>query len=84
MTINDKIRDEKLQYNINKEAAKNIGITNGKIDKYEYKKGKKYYLPSKAKLENKPSLYIPFLGKLTKNKEKLFRIRLKKLTSKSN
>ena len=36
MTINDKIRDEKLQSNINREAAKISALSSGKIDKYEY------------------------------------------------
>ena len=36
MTINDKIKDEKLQYNINQEAAKISTLSSGKIDKYEY------------------------------------------------
>ena len=36
MAIGDKIRDEKLQYNINKEAAKISSLPSGKIDKYEY------------------------------------------------
>ena len=36
MTIGDKIRDEKLQYDINKEAAKISPLSSGKIDKYEY------------------------------------------------
>ena len=35
MTINDQIRDEKLQYDINREAAK----ISGKIHKYEYLTG---------------------------------------------
>ena len=39
MTIDDKIRDEKLQYDINKEAAKISALTFGKIDKYEYLTG---------------------------------------------
>ena len=34
----DKIRDEKLQYDINREAAK-IALQSGKIDKYEYLTG---------------------------------------------
>ena len=33
MTIGDKIKDEKLQYDINREAAK---ISSGKFDKYEH------------------------------------------------
>ena len=39
MIIDDKIRDEKLQYNINREAAKISALSSGKIDKYEYLKG---------------------------------------------
>ena len=40
MAINDKIRDEKLQYDINREAAKISILSSGKIDKYEYFTGK--------------------------------------------
>ena len=39
MTIGDKIIDEKLQYNINKEEAKISILSPGKIDKYEYLTG---------------------------------------------
>ena len=36
MTIDDKIRDQKLQYNIKKEAAGKSALSSGKIDKYEF------------------------------------------------
>ena len=36
MTINDQIKDEKLQYDINREAAKISALSSGKIHKYEY------------------------------------------------
>ena len=36
MTIEDQIKDEKLQYDINREAAKISVLSSGKIDKYEY------------------------------------------------
>ena len=36
MTVNDQIRDEKLQYDINREAAKISALSSGKIHKYEY------------------------------------------------
>ena len=36
MTVDDKIRDEKLQYDINREAAKMSALPSGKVDKYEY------------------------------------------------
>ena len=35
MTIDDKIRDEKIQYDINSEAAKISVLSYGKIDTYE-------------------------------------------------
>ena len=34
MTIDDKTRDKKLQYNINREAAKISALSSGKIVKY--------------------------------------------------
>ena len=36
MRIDDKIKDGKLQYNTNREAAKISTLLSGKIDKYEY------------------------------------------------
>ena len=36
ISSNDKMRDEKLQYYINSEAAKIQALSSGKIDKYEY------------------------------------------------
>ena len=36
MNLDDRIRDKKLQYDINKEAAKRSALSSGKIDKYEY------------------------------------------------
>ena len=36
MTIDDQIRDEKLKYYINWEAAKISAWSSGKINKYEY------------------------------------------------
>ena len=39
MTIEDQIRDEKLQCDINREAAKISALSSGKTDKYEYLTG---------------------------------------------
>ena len=36
MTIDDKIKDGKLQYEINRETAKISALSSCKIDKYEY------------------------------------------------
>ena len=41
MTIDDTIRDEKLQYDINREATNVSALSSGKIDKYEYLTGNK-------------------------------------------
>ena len=48
MTIDDQIRDEKLQYDIDREAAKTSASSSGKIDKYEYLTGEEI-LPSNQK-----------------------------------
>ena len=39
ITINDQIKDEKLQYDINREAAKISALSSGKLHKYEYLTG---------------------------------------------
>ena len=36
MTIDDKIKDEKLLYDINRETAQISALSSDKIDKYEY------------------------------------------------
>ena len=40
MSINDQIRDEKLQYDINRKVAEILTLSSGKVDKYEYLTGK--------------------------------------------
>ena len=45
MTIEDQIKDEKLQYDISREAAKISALSSGKLDKYEYLTGEEI-LPS--------------------------------------
>ena len=63
MTIDDQIRDEKLQYNINREAAKISAWSSNKIGKYEYLTGEKI-LPFNQKkiIEQAKFTYSP-LGK---------------------
>ena len=60
MTINDKIRDEKLQYDINKETTKISALSPGKIDKYEYLKGEEILLPDQRRMiEQGKFTYFP-------------------------
>ena len=63
MTIDDQIRDKKLQYDINREAAKISALSSGKIGKYEYLAGEEI-LPSNQKqiIEQAKFSYSP-LGK---------------------
>ena len=50
MTIEDQIRDEKLQYDINREATKRSTLSSGKIDKYKYLTGKEILLSSQQQI----------------------------------
>ena len=43
MTVDEKIRYEKLQYDIKREAAKISTLPSGKIDKYEYLTGEEIF-----------------------------------------
>ena len=47
-TIDDQIKDEKLQCDINREASKISALLSGKINKYQYVTGKEI-LPSNQK-----------------------------------
>ena len=71
MTIDDTIRDEKLQYDINREAAKMLAISSGKIDKYEYFTGEEI-LPSNQRqiIEQAKYAYSPLVKALEKQTEK--------------
>ena len=63
MTSEDQIRDEKLQYDINREAAKISVLSSGNIGKYEYLTGEEI-LPSNQQqiIEQAKFTYSP-LGK---------------------
>ena len=75
MTIDDQIIDEKLQYDINKEAAKISTLSSGKINKYEYLKGEDL-LPSNPKQVIEQAKFNDFLlVKLLKNKQKQLKIK---------
>ena len=71
MTIDNKIRDKKLQYDINKEAAKVSALSSGKIDQYEYLTGEEI-LSSKQRQIIEPAnfTYSP-LGKALVKQRKL-------------
>ena len=63
MTIDDQIRDQKVQYDINREAAKISALLSNKCNKYEYLTGEEI-LPSNQKqmIQQAKFTYSP-LGK---------------------
>ena len=71
MTINDQIRDEKLWYDINREAVKISALSSAKIHKYEYLTGEDI-LPSNQQqiIEQARFTYSP-LGKAFQKQVKL-------------
>ena len=58
MTINGKIRDEQIQYDINREAVKILALLLGKIDKNEFLT--RYYLIIWSKWNNRTSYVFIF------------------------
>ena len=71
MTIDDKVKDEKLQYDINREAAKISALLSVATDEYEYLTGKEI-LPSDQSriIEQAKFTYSP-LGKAFENQIKI-------------
>ena len=69
--IDDKTRDKKLQYNINRQAAKISALSSRKIDKYEYLTGQEI-LPSNQRqiIEQANFAYSPFGKDFEKHAEK--------------
>ena len=63
MTINDQIRDEKLQYNINREAAKISALSSGKIHKYEYLTGEDILPSNQQQIIEQAKFTYSTLGK---------------------
>ena len=70
MTINDQIRDEKLQYDINREAAKISALSSSKISKYEYLTGEEILPSNQKQITEKAKFTYSPLGKLLEKKIK--------------
>ena len=70
MIINDKIRGEKLQYDINREAAKISVLSSGKIDKYEYLTGEEILSSDQRRVIQQAKLTYSPLGKALEKRTK--------------
>ena len=58
LTIDDKIRDKKLQHDLNREAVKVSVLSSGNIDKYEFLTGEETLPSDQSRIINKQSLHI--------------------------
>ena len=63
MTVEDEIRYEKLQYDINREAAKISALSSGKIDKYEYLTGEDILPSNQQQIIEQAKFTYSHLGK---------------------
>ena len=70
MTIKDKIRDEKLQYIIKREAAKISALLSRKIDKYEYLKGEEILPLNQRRMIEQAKFTYSALGKALEKQTK--------------
>ena len=61
MTINDQIRDEKLQFDINRKTTKISALFSGKIDKYEYLIGKEILSSNQQQIVEQAKFTFPRL-----------------------
>ena len=70
MTIDEKIRDEKLQFNINRETAKISALSSGKIDTYECLTGEEILLFDQSRMIGQTKFTYSSLGKASKKQTK--------------
>ena len=70
MTIDDQIKDEILQYDIDREAAKISALSSGKIDKYEYVTGEESLSSNQEQIIEQAKFTYSRLGKSFKNQTK--------------
>ena len=70
MVIDERIRDKKLQYDINREAEKIAAAasSSGKINKHGYLTGEGVVPSNQSRKQNKLSSLIVYQKKLLKNK----------------
>ena len=70
MTIEDQIKDEKLQYDINREAAKISALSSGKLDKYEYLTGEEILPSNQQQIIQQAKFNYSPLGKVFEKQRK--------------
>ena len=70
MTIEDQIKDEKLQYDINREAVKISALSSGKLDKYKYLTGDEILPSNQQQIIQQAKFNYSPLGKAIEKQRK--------------
>ena len=78
MTLEHQIRNEKLQYDINRETAKISVLSSGKINKYEYLTGEEIFPSNKPQIIEQAKFTYSPLGKSFEKQKKINRRSRKK------
>ena len=68
MTIHDKMKNEKIQFDIDREAAKTSALSSGKIDKHEYLTGEEILQFDQNRIIEQAKLHILHSVKYLKGK----------------
>ena len=63
MTVDDKIKDEKLKCNIKRKATKIIVFSSGKVNEYEYFRGEEILLSDQSRIIKQAKFTYSPLGK---------------------
>ena len=77
MTIYDQIRDGKLQYDINTEAAKISALSSSKFNKYEYLTGEEILSSNQKQMIEQAKFTYSSLGKAFKKQVNQLKIKEK-------
>ena len=80
MTIDDQIEDEKLQYDINRKAAKISVLSSGKIGNYEYLTGQEILTSNEKQITEEAKFADSPLGKAFEKQTKTIEDQGKKQT----
>ena len=84
MTIGDQIKDEKLQYDINREAAKISAFSSGKIDKHEYFAGVEILPSNQKQIKGQATFTYSPLGKAFEKQTETIKDQEKKIKTIQN
>ena len=77
MTIDDQIRDEKLQYDIDREAAKISALSSNNIGKYEYLTGEEILPSNQQQIIEQAKFAFSPLEKVLEKQIKQFKMKEK-------